>query len=294
MKKIILFFLLISLFPKLFSENTKSAITTIIVDFNKGMNIGSQEYKAKFTAYPKKKELDLLRELYKKNHFSKIKRSTSPKIPKIIHQIWVGTRQIPKCLITSQSSWKKFHPNWKYCLWTNEEAEKLVLKYFRVDHKEIYFNSEDPREKADLLRYYILFLYGGLYVDADCICLKSLEELHHYYDFYTGISSNFTPEICNNAVIGSAIQHPIMKGIIKNIKNINVADWRFRSGVFYFSKQLLLEVFKAAGKNIILPQNSFYALPLGYHLKDKPISYYIKPESIAIHYWNNSSNPTWQ
>lgn len=38
---------------------------------------------------------NFFKNLYEKNNFLKVEPQASPKIPKIIHQIWIGNRQIP-------------------------------------------------------------------------------------------------------------------------------------------------------------------------------------------------------
>ena len=52
-------------------------------------------------------------------------------------------------------------------LLTAKSNHKLLLEQCRE------FNPE----KADILRYELLYRFGGLYIDADIICLKPLNDL---------------------------------------------------------------------------------------------------------------------
>lgn len=268
-------------------------LDNILIDFDESMNISSSAYIHKYNnSGINYRIIRELKELYNTNHFSKIKRSGKVKVPKIIHQIWVGPKPVPNLLKTLQASWKFFHPNWQCILWTNDNVEPL-LKNLSADHQEMYHSAIDPREKADILRYYLLYWYGGVYVDADFKCLKSLEELNFYYDFYVGISANNVTEIVNNALIGSKAKHPILKNLISNLKKITTPDWKEQSGVFFFSNEIIKTITSSAGTNIALPTSILYSVPYKYN-KKQSANQFIRPESIAIHYWANSSNPNWQ
>lgn len=88
------------------------------------------------------------------------------KIPKIIHQIWIGPRLVPMEWI---STWKKFCKkyNWTHYLWTNKEVES-----FKLINKKHFDNAKSWQQKSDILRYEILYKYGGIYLDADMIWLN--------------------------------------------------------------------------------------------------------------------------
>ena len=51
-----------------------------------------------------------------------------------------------------------------------------------------FFSSDNEGERAALLRYEILFAEGGVVIDTDVLCKKSLAEFNKTYEFYTGLS----------------------------------------------------------------------------------------------------------
>jgi len=258
-------------------------LETYLIDFDISMSSkGPRCYKKYYQGY-NKEAYQKLKKLYEQNHFSKLHRSHDVKIPKIIHQIWFGSKPFPDNLKQLAETWKKFHPDWTYNLWTNDAVEKL-LPQFLPEHQELYCKLVDPRSKADLLRYYLLYWYGGLYVDTDFECLTSFEELHCYYDFYTGISSHTTKEVINNALIGSKAGHQILKYIIENIQNLSLDNWMSALGVFYFSKKVIEVIDIVDGVNIVLPTNVLYCLPYK-HDRSRLVSLYVTQESMAMHYW---------
>lgn len=87
------------------------------------------------------------------------------KIPKIIHQIWIGSRPVPyEWLNTWGEFCKKY--KWEHKIWTNEELAKFNLK-----NKEEFDKAKSYQQKSDILRYEIMYKYGGVYLDADMIWL---------------------------------------------------------------------------------------------------------------------------
>lgn len=259
-----------------------------LIDFDTAMNTKNIKYYKKYGQGQNKEIIAKLKALYECNHFSKLQRSQEPKIPKIIHQIWVGPKPVPTLLKASARGWKKSHPDWQYILWTNDMVERL-LPEFLPEHKDMYLNDQsDVREKANILRYYLLYWYGGLYVDADCQCLTSFEELHYYYDFYAGITTNSSGGVLNNAVIGSALGHPIMKYVIDTIKNKPGLCF-FRSGCMHFSDKVCEVVDTFTGVNIVFPVNVFYPDPRKLNFSKNDLIH-----SMCLHYWVSLGCLAWE
>ena len=91
--------------------------------------------------------------------------------------------------------------------------------------------------------------------------------------------------------MGCCPESPIINHLLSSLKNINTKDWRLRSGVFFFSNTLMQFIEDAPGINITFPTTVFYALPFGTHLA---IEHYLKPWSLAIHYWAQTQNHDWK
>ena len=97
-------------------------------------------------------------------------------IPRIIHQTWKTTDLLPH-MKQSQDSFIRLNPGWTYILWTDKMNRDLVKKYFSW-FIEYYDNYEYNIQRADVIRYFILWLYGGVYTDTDIICKRPLDDLH--------------------------------------------------------------------------------------------------------------------
>lgn len=114
-------------------------------------------------------EWHIVKMLYERNNLGTIQPSPQPKIPKIIHQIWLGS-PLPKQYKKYQKSWRHHHPDWEYKLWTDADVEA-----FQLHNKKLFDEAKNYGEKSDIFRYEILHRYGGVYIDTDIECLKPFD-----------------------------------------------------------------------------------------------------------------------
>lgn len=145
-------------------------------------------------------------------------------IPKVLHFIWVGPKPFPRESIENIRTFIAHHSDWTLKFWTDRERplphpamEKHLVQDFAFQKLgALYSQAANYGEKSDLLRLEILFQEGGVYVDHDVKCLKSLNSLG-VFDFYCGmelpyktcLSSSVLP---TNNLIGSRRGHPILAG----------------------------------------------------------------------------------
>lgn len=105
--------------------------------------------------------------------------SDSYKIPKIIHQIWIGN-DIPPIIKLYMGTFKK-QRGFKYKLWSNSDLTRenfpITYKYIKrlLSKKKVIYAMI-----ADLMRLEILYHYGGIYVDVTMECVKSLNFILKY------------------------------------------------------------------------------------------------------------------
>lgn len=96
--------------------------------------------------------------------------------PRIIFQTWKSKTIIPENMKKWSSTWKKFHPNYKYILWDDEDNRNFIKKFYPWFLPK-YDSYDVMIKRADAIRYFFLYHYGGIYVDMDFECLKNLDEL---------------------------------------------------------------------------------------------------------------------
>ena len=149
---------------------------------------------------------------------SAIARRKAVHIPLVIHQIWLGPERPP--LYTIESC-RRFNPAWLHVLWTEENLPPMAnRKVFDAFDRTWY-------AKADILRYEVLHRFGGVYVDADQLCLRSFDDLVNTgEDFFAGYQNLGNPDLDEerrrasliaNAVIGASPHHPILEAVISDI-----------------------------------------------------------------------------
>jgi hypothetical protein len=92
-------------------------------------------------------------------------------IPKIIHQLWIGPKPAP---INLMNTWKEKHPDFEYIFWNETEITKRGMVFECQDRID---EMEEINGKADIMRWEILYKYGGIFIDADSICIEPLDNL---------------------------------------------------------------------------------------------------------------------
>jgi hypothetical protein len=258
-----------------------------VVDFDVSMKMHTAACQSKFERAGYCEYLNKLRRLYEQNNPTKVPFCETVRIPKIIHQIWVGGKPLPDFYKTLSETWKRMHPGWEYKLWTDEDVKTLNLI-----NRKYYDASHDNVEKSNLLRYEVLYQYGGVYADLDFECLKPLDALNHRYDLYTAILPN-NAGVCvlNGALVGAKPQHPFLLQCINSIKDFAYKSSRpSRNGMVYFSN--MFEAYYDTAKRdvtaIVFPVTYFY--PLSYNPNGRQLNSddTIERESFAVHYWGNS------
>ena len=215
--------------------------------------------------------------------------SPQPKIPKLIHQIWLGPAPFPEEFEQARQSIIKLHPGWKYKLWTDAD-----IKTFGLKNKKLFDAATNYGEKSDILRYEILERYGGVYLDVDMQCVQSLEILHHCYELYVGIA-HYEIRGLAIGIIGAVPEHPILKLVTSSLQDIgsktDLNDIMIRSGPAHFT-QCYMQLFQQfPGTVIAFPTSYFYPIPARERFNQIAANaHFIRPETFTIHYWGC----TWQ
>ena len=181
------------------------------------------------------------RDLYEKNKKLICENKKQGNIPKIIHQIWLGS-ELPERYKNLAEGWKKYHPDWEYRLWTDKDVET-----FDMHNRDLFEKTTNYGGKSDIWRCEILYQHGGLYIDTDFECLKNFDMLNENFEFYCGVEPLAVKIILGNAIIASIPGHPILKRYLEQMRS-NAEHIKKRScinGKRRFSK--LLEIALQAG-----------------------------------------------
>ena len=142
-------------------------------------------------------------------------------IPNIIHQIyWYfsgNNKQMPNEWKEYSKTLKKNNPNWKYKLWNYESCLDLLKNHYPWFLKT-YNEYKYPIQRADAIRPFILYHYGGIYFDMDFVCIKNISEYFNKKGVYICESSTTG---LTNAFMGSTKNHPFWKNVIEEMMKNN-------------------------------------------------------------------------
>ncbi len=259
------------------------------LSFNDSMKKGNAVFENIYSSQ-NGRQWKIVQKLYEKH--LREKPSNTPRIPKIIHQIWLGG-PLPEKYYPLQKSWQEKHPDWEYRLWTDAD-----ITSFPFMNRERFENAVNVGEKADIFRYEILYLYGGLYVDTDFECIRPVDELHYLCDLYTGILGAFAEgqEVAiGNALIGAKSNHPIIQYCIEWVAKKPIGrtadEVQALTGPGCFKRAFFKRYDVDHLRNVAFPYTFFYPLPSEErcgHLDGIAKSKWIEPETFGIHYWDTS------
>jgi hypothetical protein len=132
------------------------------------------------------------------------------KIPKIIHQMWIGPIKPPLILM---NSWKEKNPDFEYIYWNEDEIIKREMNFKCL--KQIN-EIQQYCGKCDIMRWEILYKYGGIFVDADTICIEPFDDYFMCKQaFATYENESQRKGLVANSTMGFIPKHPLCRDIIE-------------------------------------------------------------------------------
>lgn len=128
----------------------------------------------------------------------------------IIHYCWFGPEQKPDLVLTCLNSWKKYCPEAKFIEWNEQNFDINCCKYVKEAylHKKWAFVS-------DYCRYYVLFRFGGIYLDTDVEIIKELKDLP---ETFVGFESG-AKQVASGLIRGAKIEDEICKLMLDSYQN---------------------------------------------------------------------------
>jgi len=156
-------------------------------------------------------------------------------IPRIVHQTWFETVTPEKYPNMSRliESWKR--SGWTYHFWDDASAATFLSLHFPPEVREAYDSILPGAFKADLFRYCVLLIQGGVYADMDVMLESHLDAaIPPDVGFMVPVDApGIKPDhrMCLwNGFIASAPAHPYLaraiERVVNNIRNrFTVVDY---------------------------------------------------------------------
>ena len=179
---------------------------------------------------------------------SHIKPEKEYDVPERLHFIWIGS-QLPPKYIKNIETFRTQNKQYEIFLWVdnNSSLQTLQNQSFHVQkiqtslliNRDIYEQEKNYGAKADILRYEVVFQYGGIYFDIDSVAVKPFDG-NFKKSFVT-----FSPDYKNlsNAVFGFAKNSNFLHFVLKSLRTHYEAfrkEWvPSRTGPAYFTSCFL-------------------------------------------------------
>lgn len=171
-------------------------------------------------------------------------------------------------------------------LWTDASSREFI-----AEHYSWFLDTFDgytyPIQRADAIRYFILYHYGGIYLDLDIGCLRPLDPLLTY----PVILPKTIPVGVSNDLIFAEARHPFMEQTIHGLMGfdhswvLNYPTVMFSTGPMFLSAQYGLYT-STHPPTLALPGGEVRVLPKALYGKNaKPGE---APHSFFSHYYGSS------
>lgn len=92
-------------------------------------------------------------------------------IPKIIHYVWLGKKEIPEEQQEFIKNWQKIMPDYKIMRWDEDNFDMNINNYCKQAYQKGKYAFA-----SDYIRLWALSNYGGIYLDTDVEVLKPFDE----------------------------------------------------------------------------------------------------------------------
>ena len=89
---------------------------------------------------------------------------------------WQGWNQAPPVVQKCYQSWRKHHPYWNIVLLDQNNVKQFFSLVEHLPHLDLYNTSSSKQITAfsDIIRFGLLYHYGGVWVDSTVYCHKPL------------------------------------------------------------------------------------------------------------------------
>lgn len=203
------------------------------------------------------------------------------KIPKMLHFIWIG-KPMPEHLEHNLKEWRRLHPEWLTYLWTEKNIPDLR-------HQELYRAApklvpQDAVEqfRADIIRYELLYDFGGFYADVDTRPLRNIESaLVGLEVFAAAEDRNWVGNTYLGAIPGHPIFHDLISGLAFNVRRLRGKRPNHLSGPRY-----LTPIWRHHN-GYVAPSDQWY--PFSYtHVRNGNIPSDFNTDVYCVHQWHHT------
>lgn len=197
-------------------------------------------------------------------------------LPKIIHQIWIGPLDPPFEWI---DTWRDAHPDWEHRLWTEVDFDFPLTCLRQV------LLSPTFAGMVDILSYEVLQRFGGIYLDADSVCLHPIDEQLLEKNFLIAYENEKArPGLIAHGVMGCAPNHEVLNNLVDSIAMLTPEQM---SGYDYVvtGPELITRAIARHEYVDVMPSYFFYP----YHFTGERCTEEQLKEAYAVQIWGSTN-----
>jgi len=133
-------------------------------------------------------------------------------VPAIIHQTFINWKDIPQPWKYPDRSVREIHPDYTYKYWSEIQSREFIQKEYPW-FLETYDTYPYISQRSDVIRYFLLYHYGGIYLDMDIICTRNMYILRQYQV----VIPRQDPSSFSHDFLMSVPKHKFFEHLIKNL-----------------------------------------------------------------------------
>lgn len=227
-------------------------------------------------------------------------------IPKIIHQIFLSgappLSAMPSLWKTYSNQFKTMYSNWSVVFWNGAKADGFVRAQY-PDWTALMEHAPVAALRTDILRYMLLYNFGGWYFDMDCEPVRPVDELCGHsviLPLEEGTTIDDADARIGNAVLASEPGHWFWKKALAAIWKNRVAIARLSSAEREqvidltgprFLHRVFCELSTEEQALFTLPAQNYFHAPVPHPMTRADAARIKKnPEIYALHH----SHSTWR
>ncbi|KAI3639657.1 hypothetical protein MIR68_002351 [Amoeboaphelidium protococcarum] len=141
-------------------------------------------------------------------------------------------------------------------LWTDDELDRFMLLNYPDAYHGLFQTYRYQIQRIDAVRYFLLYHYGGIYLDLDIGCKKDITDLLYTINLQqpTAVLPMTAPFGVSNDLVISPARHPFAKLMMDQLESHNY-DLMLKS----------VTVLLSTGPAFVDRCIRLYAMQYGYH-----------------------------
>jgi inositol phosphorylceramide mannosyltransferase catalytic subunit len=197
-------------------------------------------------------------------------------VPKVFHRVWLGRQPLPELFERWGATWLEHHPGWEMKLWTEDNLPPTAFP-------EMMAAADSLAHASDIARYEVLAREGGVYIDTDFECFRSIEPLITDLDAFTARHADEEWKAMGNCFFGVTPGHPMMLDLLDKMPHVRDRNKTYKIGPPFFTRMVRKH-------NVhVFPQELFYPYPSTqcWRRNEK------FPGAYAAHHWASLWTNSW-